>query len=234
MRRMRLTLEEKYQLIQDHERGISANDLRNKYKCGKNTVYGIIKKKAEIQAEYQSAQNVQMKNKMRRSRFELVNKLTFEWLKYALSEKLPIDFGSLRKKACEIAAANNFHDFKASNRWFESFKLRHQLTMPIIGSKLNIPNQEKILEQRNALDENIKEGNSMLSNNSSLNHSDLFEENEQPKDLHQWQNSPIQSHDDDDDNDDAYIPRVKPAKYKLFYTSKIRGSQPGKDAFFLA
>lgn len=126
--RSRLTLKQKYDLIKDHDDKISVEDLKEKYKCGKTAVYNIIQNKKSIIDEYFSSQNVQQKMKQRSSKFEVINALTYNWFTQAVSKNLPVSGTLLQKKAKQFAIENGDDDFKASNGWLESFKLRHKLT----------------------------------------------------------------------------------------------------------
>lgn len=132
IQRSRLTLKQKYQLLKDHEAKISIEKLKEKYKCGKTAVYKIIGNKKNIIDEYLSTQNVNMKMKMRSSKFEIINELTYNWLSQALSKNLPVSGTLLQEKAREIAIENGDVDFKASNGWLESFKNRHKLTFSAV------------------------------------------------------------------------------------------------------
>lgn len=110
-----LMLEEKFQLIKDHDDKMSVEKLKEKYKCGKTAVYEIIKNKSVIVDEYLSTQNVGAKMKIRSSKFDVINELTFNWLTQALSKNLPISGSLVQEKAKEIAIENGDHEFKASN-----------------------------------------------------------------------------------------------------------------------
>lgn len=144
IQRSRLTLKDKFKLIKDHDDKFTIEQLKEKYKCGKTAVYEIIKNKSAIVDEYLSAQNVGAKMKIRSSKFDVINELTFDWLTQALSKNLPISGTLVQEKAKEIAIENGDHEFKASNGWLESFKNRHQLTFSVMCGESKDTAQEPV------------------------------------------------------------------------------------------
>lgn len=85
IQRARLTLKKKYQLIKEHEEKVTIEQLKKKYKCSTSFVYGILANKKNIVDQYLSTQNVNMKTKVRSSKFEAINELAYNWLTQALS-----------------------------------------------------------------------------------------------------------------------------------------------------
>lgn len=87
IQRSRLTLKEKFQLIKDHDEKMSIEKLKEKIQVWQNCWSEIIKSKSAIADEYLSSQNIGAKMKIRSSKFEAINELTFNWLTQALSRK---------------------------------------------------------------------------------------------------------------------------------------------------
>lgn len=144
IRRSRLTLKDKYDLIQDNQRKISVEELMVKYNCGKTCVYDVLKNKSKIVDDYFGAQNKAIKTKLRTSKFTNIDEKTFEWLTQATAKELPVSGVLLKEKAKEIAASLNNNEFKASNGWLEKFKLRHKLTFTAMCGESNDVNQETV------------------------------------------------------------------------------------------
>lgn len=133
--RERLSIKEKYDLLKDHEKKIPIAQLVKKYKCSKTLIYECLKKKATIVEQFFTAQNTDVKNKQRTAKFELINNKTFEWLTQVLAKNLPINGVLVQEQAKKIAIENSVPDFKASNGWLESFKIRHNLTFSAISGE---------------------------------------------------------------------------------------------------
>ncbi|XP_055308021.1 tigger transposable element-derived protein 6-like [Sitodiplosis mosellana] len=80
--------------------------------------------------------------KMRSSKFETINELTYNWFTQALAKNLPVSGAVIQVKAKEIAIEIGEHDFKASNGWLEAFKSRHKLTFSsVCGESKDVQQQ---------------------------------------------------------------------------------------------
>lgn len=128
VQRVRLSLKDKFDLVQDSNKNMKVEELAKKYKCGKSAVYDILKKKKEVIDNYMSAQNTEVKTKAQAPKYDRVDKMTYNWLIQVLSKKLPVSGIMIQEKAKEFAEQLNEKEFKASNGWLEKFKIRHSLT----------------------------------------------------------------------------------------------------------
>lgn len=153
VKRTRLSLKEKFNLIQDHKNQMKIEDLSKKYKCGKTAVYDTLKMQKQIVDEYMATDNTDMKTKQQVRKFREIDEQTYNWLNQVLSKKLPVSGVMIQEKAKEFAENSNETEFKASNGWLEKFKLRHNLTFSNVhGESNDVPQQpvndflEKLLE----------------------------------------------------------------------------------------
>ena len=154
-KRSRLSIKEKYELIQEHKRQKSVDELTEKYKCGKTAVYEILKKEKEIVEAFVTTQNIDSKAKSRAPKFDKVDELAYNWLCQALAKKLPVSGPILQQKAKELACELNEVEFKASNGWLAKFKARHNLTFVNICGESKDVQQEPVNDFREKLPEII-------------------------------------------------------------------------------
>lgn len=143
VKRTRLTLKEKFNLIQDHKKEkMNIVDLMKKYKCGKAAVYNILNDEQKVVDDYMKAPNADMKSKGRVPKFDEIDTMTYNWLGQVLAKKLPISGIMIQEKAKEFAETLNETEFKASNGWLEKFKSRHRLVFAnICGESGDVPTQ---------------------------------------------------------------------------------------------
>lgn len=134
--RSRLTLKQKFDLINDHEDKMDIERLKSKYNCAPSTVYKIVNNKAKIIEEYLSTQNVGAKMKVRSSKFENINELTYNWFVQIRAKNLPVSGTMVQEKAKAFADEIGDKEFKASSGWLESFKNGHQKTWNNNQSKI--------------------------------------------------------------------------------------------------
>lgn len=154
-KRSRLSIKEKYDLIQDHKRQKSVDELSKTYNCGTTTVYAILKQEKEVVSAFLSSKNTGLKAKSRAPKFEEVDEKVYSWLCQALAKKLPVSGSLLQEKAKEIATELNQLEFKASNGWLEKFKSRHNLTFANICGESNDVEQTPVNDFREKLPEII-------------------------------------------------------------------------------
>ena len=67
------------------------------------------------------------KRKKRKAGNEEINKLTWAWFKDITARKLPVSGPLLQERALKFATDLRNNDFKASNGWLDSFRLRHNI-----------------------------------------------------------------------------------------------------------
>lgn len=86
---------------------------------GKTQSQTIQKRKREIQDEYESASNLQMKRPCRATEFDNIIDLMYKWFIAATSRQLPVAGPLLKERALKFATGLNVTTFKASNRRLE-------------------------------------------------------------------------------------------------------------------
>ncbi|KAK7863053.1 hypothetical protein R5R35_006476 [Gryllus longicercus] len=123
-----LTLGEKIELIEEHEQGnTSVKDLVMKFKVGKTQVYDTLKNKGKIKIEWLKGIPENRKRLSRTTSYEKINVIIWEWFVSARAEGIPISGPMIQAKAIEVAQKLGKTEFKASNGWLESFRLRNNI-----------------------------------------------------------------------------------------------------------
>lgn len=121
--------------------------MSKKYEMCVSGIYKILKNKDTILREFLASQNTKTKQKLRKSKHDKLNKAVFDWFVQARAKNLPISGSLLQEKALSLAQLPEIadFDFKASNGWLDSFKLRHRLTFGVVSGEGNDVDQSVVL-----------------------------------------------------------------------------------------
>ena len=135
--RTTLSLQEKVKVIESFLDGKSHRQIALMYGIGKTQVSVIIKRREEILSLYKN--NIIRGDKLtgkrvRKSEYALLNEHLMKWYQH-MAAGTRITTGMLRAKALQIAPQLGFHDFKASNGWFATFKSNNNLKFARAKSK---------------------------------------------------------------------------------------------------
>jgi len=63
----------------------------------------------------------------------LINKIVLEWFNHVRNKNVPVSGPIIQAKALEVAREIECDDFKASNGWLESSKVRYNIVFKSIG-----------------------------------------------------------------------------------------------------
>ena len=95
---------------------------------GETQTQSVILDKEGILKEWKTGQSSTRKySKVRKTPYEQLNKLVWEWFCIARSKGVPVSGALLQQKALMFSMQFGHNDFMASNGWLESFKLRHNI-----------------------------------------------------------------------------------------------------------
>ncbi|XP_066268105.1 tigger transposable element-derived protein 4-like [Branchiostoma lanceolatum] len=123
-----LTLTEKIEVIQRHEKGgIGARRLAKDFGVGKTQIQNILKKKDQYVDDYEKNAPGNKKRNAKQTGNEDINKLCWEFFCDSTSRVVACTGPLLQEKAREFAEQLGVTGFKASNGWLESFKKRHNI-----------------------------------------------------------------------------------------------------------
>ncbi|XP_069704146.1 tigger transposable element-derived protein 6-like isoform X2 [Periplaneta americana] len=148
------TLNEKAALINCSENeGLSVRELTEKFKCGKTSVYEILKRKSEILEQCVLGAGSR-KRRLRKTGNEDINKAVWQWFLEAKSNNFSITGRVLQAQAKLAAERLGRPDFKASNGWLESFRSRHAINFkqPTAGSSQEQPMNQDEWNSYNEMD----------------------------------------------------------------------------------
>ena len=118
-----LSLEEKL-TIADSEKipKLTQKELSEKYGIGRTTVSDILKKKDFFTHHYTDNYSGNKKRFTFSSKYAELNDLLFKWFKQARAKNIPLSSSILQEKALHFSKELELTDFRASNRWLDSWK----------------------------------------------------------------------------------------------------------------
>ena len=127
----KITIDEKKEIIEKHERGVRVSDLSAQYKMAKSTISTILKNKEAIKAA-NVCKGVTCLSKQRTQVIEEVEKLLLVWLNEKQLAGDSVSEGLICEKARHlhddlsktIPGTSAAQEFKANRGWFEKFKRR--------------------------------------------------------------------------------------------------------------
>lgn len=124
-KRKALRVDEKVCMIRAIEKGEKKSNVGRRLGLSPSTVATIWKNKdAILLAELQGGSS----KKLRRPKFEDLDKAMLLWLNNECQNDKPISGPIIKAKAEKLAEKFGITDFKASQGWLEKFKHRHNIT----------------------------------------------------------------------------------------------------------
>ena len=126
-KRKTVTLSERVDVIKEGEKGQSSRELSAKFGVGRTQIQCILKRKAEVMAEYESAASPSKRRNARPTGNEPINELCLKCFLEATNRKINVSGPMIQEKALQFARELDIPTFTASNGWLESFMKRHQL-----------------------------------------------------------------------------------------------------------
>ncbi|GBN04906.1 hypothetical protein AVEN_221376-1 [Araneus ventricosus] len=117
-KRVFLNLEQRIEILRQHENGKSARKLAELFYCGRTQINKIIKEKDLILKEYEDFKFHGVK-RMRYEKYVDINEAVLEWFKTVRTKKIPVSGPMIQHKAKELADALGIENFSASNGWLD-------------------------------------------------------------------------------------------------------------------
>uniref|UniRef100_A0A3Q2YW47 HTH CENPB-type domain-containing protein n=1 Tax=Hippocampus comes TaxID=109280 RepID=A0A3Q2YW47_HIPCM len=126
----KITIEQKKEIIEKHERGVRLCDLTSQDQYAKSTIATILKNKEAIQGVC-VANGVSVLSKQRSQAIEEVEKLLLIWINEKQLAGDSVSEGIIAEKARQLhsdiikrqpGSSSSIDDFKTSHGWFEKFK----------------------------------------------------------------------------------------------------------------
>ena len=134
-KRKNISLEEKYEIIQAKQKGMSTKEIAEKYGHSASTISTITNpanSKKVIDA-LQAGEVGSAKKRMRKLEYPDLDDAMDKWYEKTINTTNTIvDGPSMKRQAEKFAAMLGHTDFKASEGWLSKFKQRHNITFKTI------------------------------------------------------------------------------------------------------
>lgn len=112
---------------------MSIRKLAEKFGIGKTQVAEILRNKEDIIRRYnENSTNEKCHRFQRNGPGELIDKIVLEWFNRVRNKNVPISGPIIQTNALEVARKIECDNFKASNGWLKSFKVRHNIVFKSI------------------------------------------------------------------------------------------------------
>ena len=103
---------------------LSARQIAEHFGVGRTQIDGILKRKAEVLADYDNNQPSDRKRQRKLTGNEDINTLVWKWFQDATARRINVSGPLINEKALKFAEDLGIASFKASNGWLE-FRHRH-------------------------------------------------------------------------------------------------------------
>lgn len=121
-KRKAISLADKLKILEEVRKGKPRKDIAEKFGLASSTLSTILKNK-EKNFKFASNKNVNSK-KLRRTRYEEIDKATLSFVKFSREKNLPISGNILKEKAKDFSKIIGENSFKGSSGWLDKFKSR--------------------------------------------------------------------------------------------------------------
>ena len=123
-----LTLEQRVEVVKKSEKNnLSARKIAEHFGVGRTQIDGILKRKAEVLANYDNNQPSDRKRQRKLTGNEDINTLVWKWFQDATARRINVSGPLIKEKALKFAEDLGIASFKASNGWLDSFRHRHNI-----------------------------------------------------------------------------------------------------------
>ena len=123
-----LTLEQRVEVVKKSEKNnLSARKIAEHFGVGRTQIDGILKRKAEVLADYDNNQPSDRKRQIKLTGNEDINTLVWKWFQDATARRINVSGPLIKEKALKFAEDLGIASLKASNGWLDSFRHRHNI-----------------------------------------------------------------------------------------------------------
>ena len=130
IKRRKISLKEKYDIINKVESGVNRKEIMSEYKLKSwSHITEIVKSKERIIECYEKSSQKLSKNmnRIRNANYPDLEEALVLWIKQMRAKNIPLNSHVIREKAIILAKTMNYTDFKASNQYIEGLKKRQNL-----------------------------------------------------------------------------------------------------------
>ncbi|XP_069164210.1 tigger transposable element-derived protein 7-like [Procambarus clarkii] len=124
-----LSIEQKLDMIEKHERGYSVTRLAAEFNVGKSTVCDIKRQKDNIRKFLASSDSgaLNKRKTIKGSANTNLDEAVYKWFNQERSVGMPLGGDAIKTAADKFAQKMNIPDFRASEGWLQRFKNRHNI-----------------------------------------------------------------------------------------------------------
>ena len=194
MVRTELTISRKLELIREAGNK-SVRRLAKDFGISIGTVSNVLKRKRELEKQFEENVNGERCRKLRKTANDEVNHMMWEFFQSCRRKSIQISGPMLQEHARTFAKQLDNQDFKASNGWLRSFKQRHNITSrevwsaaaPQMEQSVNVVLNSEGLADKNASKPVSKQNSSAAapqteqSGNLVLNSEEFVDKNDDSK-----------------------------------------------------
>lgn len=156
--RVMLSIKQKVELINASEAKppVTQQHLADKFGISRSSVADIIKRKDFYRDQLTTNANTDRHRCTSGSKYGDLNSLLHQWFGQARAKNMPISGPILQEKAMQFAKELGHDEFKASNGWLESWKIRYSIKFYKICGESGDVDMEKVNDFRDKLPELIQ------------------------------------------------------------------------------
>nr|XP_045594261.1 tigger transposable element-derived protein 2-like [Procambarus clarkii] len=123
-----LSIEQKLDMIEKHERRYSVTRMAAEFKVGKSTVCDM-KRQKDIRKFLASSDSgaLNKRKTIKGSANTNLDEAVYKWFNQERSVRMPLGGDAIKTAADKFAQKMNIPDFRASEGWLQRFKNRHNI-----------------------------------------------------------------------------------------------------------
>ena len=129
----------------------SVRRLAKDYGVSVGTVSNMLKRKREIEEQYESNVGAERCRKLRKTSHDELNNLMWDFFQTCRRKNIPMSGPMLQEQARAYSVQMGDVDFKASNGWLESFKKRHNISSKEICGEAADVSEQTVMDWKEKL-----------------------------------------------------------------------------------
>lgn len=135
-----LTLAEKIEILEEHNKFDDMKSVCSKYHISESTMQNIIKLKDELQyLHYKMPNEFHYRTRMPTSDFKIaIDTTVLEWIKRCVKRGIIVKDELIKHTGNELRYIIPYSEFRSSNRWIERFKKKYHVTNMIIEKPIKV------------------------------------------------------------------------------------------------
>ncbi len=139
-----LNLQQRVEVVQRARKGESCHAIAKSLGCGKTQIQSIVNDGDNVLSRWEDGGRADQRYlKARKTDYDELNRLVYDWFCTARSKNIPITGKLLQEKALLYSLEMNLDDFTASNGWLHSFQRRNNIKASVLsGESADVPEEQ--------------------------------------------------------------------------------------------